>query len=133
MDAPNHPLIASYADRHGLPAGSVRPDGRLTLVVDERYRIHMHAAPGGWLALSARLCDLPAPGMARDALLVNVGKMAAGMLEGHASTCTVDPREEALWLQQCLRPDAAATDLDEAVAQLANALSFWQGAVRRAA
>ncbi len=55
------------------------------------------------------------------------------MPSGHPSACVVDPDEEALWLQQMVRPDAGAIEVDEAVGDFANALSFWTGAVRRAA
>lgn len=39
MNTPQHPLISAYAARHGLPP-STRADGRLTVVVDQTYRVH---------------------------------------------------------------------------------------------
>lgn len=127
-----HPLISAYANRHGL-GPSARADGRLTVVIDDTYRVHLQAAPEGWLALTARLCALPVEGAARDALLREAGKLAAGMLSRHAAGCVVDPKGGALWLQQTLRPDSSDLALDEALGAFANSLSFWTGALRRLA
>jgi len=132
MTSVPHPLISAYASRHGLPA-PVRADGRLTVVIDDTYRVHLQAAPDGWLALTCRLCALPEEGAARDALARETGKLAAGMLSRHAAACVVDPQGRALWLQQTLRPDSSALALDEALGAFANALSFWAGALRRLA
>lgn len=132
MAIPSHPLIAQYVARHGIPE-VVRSDGRATVVIDDRYRVHMLGTHNGWMALSARLCALPQPGVARDRFLADIGRQAAGMLSSQPSACVVDPKEEALWLQQMVRPDADAVGVDEAVGDFANALSFWTGAVRRAA
>ena len=131
MNVPSHPLIAEYATRHGLADG-VRTDGRLTVFIDDKYRIHLLAARNGWLALSARLCSLPQDKLACERFMAEIGRLAAGMLSGHASACVVDSNEEALWLQQMIRPDTDAVGVDEAVGGFANALSFWTSAVRHA-
>ncbi len=60
MAVPSHPLITDYMARHGIPDG-VRADGRLTVRIDDKYRVHLLGARNGWLALSARLCS-PAAG-----------------------------------------------------------------------
>lgn len=127
-----HPLISAYAARHGL-APSTRPDGRFTLVIDDTYRVHLQPGRDGWLAMSARLCALPARNAGRDELVQEIGKLAAGMLARHAAACVVDPQGRALWLQQSLRPGSSELELDEAMGAFANALSFWAGAVRRLA
>lgn len=132
MTATSHPLIAQYVARHGIP-DALRTDGRATLLIDDKYRVHLAGARNGWLAISARLCALPPAGVARDDFFTALGRQAAGMLSRQPSTCVVDPAEEALWLQQMVRPDSDAVGVDEAVGRFANALSFWSGAVRRAA
>lgn len=132
MNASQHPLISAYAARHGLPPSS-RADGRLTMVVDQTYRVHLQPARDGWLALSARLCTLPTGVLDRDRLVTEIGKLAAGMLARHAATCVVDPQDRALWLQQSLQPGSGELALDEALGAFANALSFWAGAMRRLA
>ena len=127
-----HPLVADYAARHDIPDG-VRADGRLTVLIDDKYRVHLLGARNGWLAITARLCTLPPAGLARERFLVEIGRQAAGMLSRHAAACVVDPDEDALWLQQMVRPDADGIGVDEAVGDFANALSFWTVAARRAA
>ena len=42
-----HPLISAYATRHGL-APSARPDGRVTMVIDDTYRVHLQPGRDGW-------------------------------------------------------------------------------------
>ena len=132
MSTALHPLISNYVARHGIPE-ALRADGRATLVIDDKYRVHLLAARNGWLVLNARLCSLPVPGPAREEFLATLARQATGMLSGHASGCAIDPAEEALWLQQMLRPDTTDIEVDEALGQFANALSFWTAAVRRAA
>lgn len=131
MSASVHPLISSYAARHGV-SDAVRADGRAIVVIDDKYRIRFSPTRNGWVALSARLCPLPPSGIAREGFLADLGKQAVGMLDKYASGCTIDPDEDALWLEQMLRPDCGDTEVDEAVGQFANALSFWTSAVRRA-
>ncbi len=132
MNATPHPLISAYAARHGLEP-SHRADGRVTVVVDDTYRVHLQPGRDGWLAMSARLCALPAKNAGRDELVQEIGRLAAGMLVRHAAACVVDPQGRALWLQQSLRPGSSELALDEAMGAFANALSFWAGAVRRLA
>lgn len=132
MNAPQHPLIAAYAARHGL-APSTRADGRITVVIDDTYRVHLQPGRDGWLAMTARLCTLPAGDADRDRLVTEIGKLAAGMLARHAAACVVDPQGRALWLQQSLQPGSGELALDEAMGAFANALSFWAGAARRLA
>ncbi|KAB0614669.1 CesT family type III secretion system chaperone [Castellaniella defragrans] len=132
MNVPSHPLIADYAARHGMADG-VRADGRLTVLIDDKYRVHLRGARNGWLAISARLRTLPPAGLARDRFFDEIGRQAAGMLSRYPSACVVDPDEDALWLQQMVRPDTEAAGVDEAVGRFANALSFWTGTARRAA
>lgn len=132
MAEASHPLITRYVALHGIQ-DAVRSDGRATILVDDKYRIHLRGARNGWLVMSSRLCPLPPPGVARDRFLVHIGTHAAGMLSQQPSTCVIDPDEDALWLQEMIRPDAGAGDVDEAVGRFANALSFWIQVVRRAA
>ena len=124
------PLIAAWLERKGLK-DAARADGRATIVVDDKYRVHLTAANNG-VALSARLCALPAQGPARDDLLKTLGKHAFGMLYRYDAGVVIDPREEALWLQQTVDGGHNDLALDEALGRFANALSFWTGAVRRA-
>jgi len=127
-----YPLISGYAARHGIPQ-ALRADGRVTLIIDGKYRVHLAPSRNGWVAIIARLCALPPEGVGRERFLTEIGKQAAGMLSKQASACVVDPAGESLCLQQMVRPDSSEIEMDEAVGQFANALSFWTGAARRAA
>lgn len=133
MSTPQHPLLLRYLARAGLGDQAIRADGRATIVIDDKYRVHLQPAAGGWLSLMARIVALPAAGIARDNLLLEMGRLAAGMLSGHASGCVIDEKEEAVWLQQSIRPDSSDIDVDEAIGQFANALSFWTQVAGRVA
>jgi len=122
--------LTRYLARHHLE-DAVRGDGRATLMIDDRWRIHMHDTDDGCVTVTARLCALPAAGNERDAWLDMLGRDAVGMMGAHASGCVIDAREESLWLQQMVWPDGDDAMLDEAVGQFANALSYWTAAVRR--
>ena len=128
----SHPLIKQYLARHGVPEAA-RSDGRATVLIDEKYRVHFTSTRQGWLAITARLCGLPPAGAERDEFFLTVGRNASGMLARQHSGCVVDPAGEALWLQHVLLPEADALGMDEAVGSFANALSFWSGVLQRAA
>jgi hypothetical protein len=123
-------LITSYFLRHGLGMALPGDDGRVTIIVDDTYRVHLQATVEGWLAVTARLCSMPLAGRMRDQLVLAVGELAAGMLGNSSASCVIDPQERALWLQHSLRPDSADNDVDEAVGAFINALSFWVDAIR---
>lgn len=124
-----HPLIAAYVARHGIEVPQPFL-GRVTVMVDDRYRVHIQATSQGAVVLLARLATLPAEGAGRDQWLQQVGKLALGTLSAYPAACVVDPRETALWLQQVLT-HAGETSLEESMGQFVNALSFWVGALSR--
>lgn len=128
-----HPLISSYMTRHALPGDSVGEDGRLTVIIDDRYRVHLQTSAQNWLALSTRLCALPAAGAERDTLLLLLGRQTMGVLNQYDSSCVIDKSEKNVLLQQLVRPDSKVEDVEEAMGQFANALSFWLNVVRQAA
>ena len=132
MTVTPHPLVARYAQRHGLTR-ALRADGRATFVIDGKYRVHLAGARNSWAAIHARLRDLPPDALARERLLAELGKLAAGLLTRQAAACVIDPAGQSLWLQQMVRPDSAEADVDEAMGQFVNALALWLGAARRAA
>lgn len=124
-----HPLIAAYAARHGIAV----PEpflGRVTVVVDDRYRVHLQATPKGAVVLLSRLASVPLEGATRDDWLCQVGSLAVAALSTYSATCVVDPRETSLWLQQVVTPSHEAS-MDESVGQFVNALSFWVSALER--
>lgn len=129
MNQTMHPLIADYVARHGITV----PDpyrGRVTVVVDERYRVHLQATEEEGVVIICRLASLPPEGATRDQWLLTVGKLALGTLSTCPAVCVVDPHEKALWLQHILMPGEGIS-LDESMGQFVNALSFWTGALPR--
>lgn len=124
-----HPLIADFAIRRKVPLPEGGAD-RLTVIVDEKYRIHFYSLPNGSVAMCARLTHLPRPGNERDAFLQEVGKIAAGMLAENNPGCVVDQRETSLWLQQIIAQGEEVA-LDNAFGQFVNCLSFWTSVLER--
>lgn len=121
-----HPHIASFMQRQGLAPEQLRSDGRLTLVVDDRYRVHMAPCANGGLALIARVMSLPEDRVDRQDLIDRVLKKSAALLQKHPSTLTVDPHEDALHLQQIIPQEELNPDsLDSAMGEFTNALSYW--------
>lgn len=124
-----HPLIVDYAARHDILVPQPFP-GRLTVVVDDKYRVHLQATQQGAVVLLSRLVNVPVEGVTRDDWLCQVGSLAVGALSAYAATCVIDPRETSLWLQQLVAPSIDAS-MEESMAQFVNALSFWVGALER--
>lgn len=123
MSQSMHPAVADYVIRHGIAVPQPFR-GRVTVLVDDLYRVHLQTTTTGAVALLSRLATLPTAGSARDQWLQQVGKLAVGTLSAYPAACVVDPRETALWLQQVL-VHPGDTSLDEAMGQFVNALSFW--------
>jgi len=119
-----HPAVKAYAERHRIDGGAVRSDGRLTLSVDGRYRLHLRTLVDNRIAVTARLLDLSGRSNTDD-LLGRLGSIGAGMLRDHASTLCLDERDQALLLQEVLVPATDAAQLESAIAGFLNALGFW--------
>ncbi len=96
--------------------------------VDDRYRLRLRALPEGGIVIVSRLQTLPDPGNDRDKLILRVAQMALGMMKEHASTCVVDERERAIWLQQTVATNSTH-EIDEAIGDFVNALAFWSKAI----
>jgi hypothetical protein len=96
----------------------------MQLLVDGSYQLRLRALPDAGIMISAYLRPLPEAGKARDDLLLAFARLACGTMKDQATTCSVDARERAIWLQL---PASAQTlqDIDEAVGSLVNSLAFW--------
>lgn len=103
----------------------------LALMVDGAHMLRLRALPRQGVQVSAWLRALPEAGAARDNLLIEAGKVAAGLMAGHAAHCVVDVRERALWLQQ-LSPAHSLQDIDDTVGALVNALAAWKPLIGKA-
>lgn len=118
--------VRAFASRHGIGPDAVRSDGRLTLTVDKRYRIHLQASTHNRVALVSQLMTLPAPGRpSADQVLERLLKAATGLMREHPSGLCIDPKLQSVLLQQTLPADADAGAVEKAIADFSNALAFW--------
>ncbi|WP_263768569.1 CesT family type III secretion system chaperone [Propionivibrio soli] len=128
MESPNqHKSVRDFMARRGLAATAMRADGRLTLVIDGRYRIHLRPGSGGQLTLTANVMPLPGdPGSpASQQVVERLMNSGAGMLRDHASTLCLDREAGMLQLQQSLSGDLTGIELDAEIGEFTNALHFW--------
>lgn len=134
-----HPVLAEYAARHRIaPPSPPRTDGRLTLRIDNRWRVHMagkmEGRSPGPIVLSARLLDLgesKRSQAATDDLLVRLASLAAGRLKGHASSLSLDSASQALLLMEVLPASSDLQAVQNGLAEFVNALAFWSQAIER--
>lgn len=118
-------LLSRYATHHGIP---MEPNSAtLQLLVDGRYKLRLRALPGEGIMVSAYLRPLPEPGLARDEMTRAFARLACGTMKEQATTCSVDPRERAVWLQ-LPAPAQSLQDIDDAVGTFVNSLAFWSKA-----
>ena len=123
-----HAGLRNFMARRKLSASAIRRDGRLTLVIDQRCRIHLRPDVGGQLCLSASVAALPG-GRGTPAARQFVERMlnaGAGLLREHASTLYLEVDGDSLQLQQLLAADLSADQLDAEIGDFANTLQFWQ-------
>jgi hypothetical protein len=122
-----HPALASLVRAQGLPETAVRSDGRLTLVIDRQYRVHVSPAADGRLAVHARLVA-PEAGLANprnEGLIDKLLTAAQALVATHRSGLVAAPQGDALLLQQWVPAAATLETLQTALAEFVNALAFW--------
>lgn len=118
-------LLGRYAAQYDIP---MDPQGAtLQMLVDGRYALRLRALPRDAVMVSARLRTLPAPGRARDELLMAFARLACGTMKEQPTTCSIDARERAIWLQ-LPAPAQSLQDIDDAVGRFVNSLAFWSKA-----
>ena len=120
-------LLGSYAAQYGIPMAPGA--AALQMLVDGHYRLRLRALPGAGIMVSAQLKALPDPGPARDNLLLACARLACGTMREQATTCSVDARHRAIWLQ-LPAPALSIKDIDDAVGCFVNSLAFWSRASR---
>jgi hypothetical protein len=124
-----HPLITDFAKRRRIELPN-QQGGRLTVVVDDEYRVHLQSTPDGGVVLLSKLASLPPLGRTREMLLLGLGEIAAGTLAGGSAACVIDEHEAAVWLQQLI-VQASVTSLEEPFGDFVNTLSFLKSALLR--
>lgn len=119
-------ILSEYASTLGAQAPFT--DKRLSMTVDEIYRLQLLEREDGRILVRARLKTMPEAGGQRDDLFSKCARLTCGRMLRSAATCAVDNRERALWLQQ-LCDASSAQNLDEQVGAFVNELAFWVNAV----
>ncbi|MGB3068091.1 MAG: CesT family type III secretion system chaperone [Ottowia sp.] len=102
---------------------------RLSMTVDDRYRLQLLERPDGRVLMRTRLRNLPEAGPARDDVLRHCARLVCGRMLSAPVACAVDAHESSLWLQQ-LSDAGSAQVLDEHVGAFVNELAFWASAVQ---
>lgn len=132
-----HPVLLAYATRHRIAANNPpRSDGRLTVRVDGRWRVHLTGTVEGRtpsrIVLSARLLDLAGQLHQRstDDLLVRLATLAAGRLKSDASGLSLDQSNQALLLMEAMPASSDLEAVETGLADFVNALAFWGRAIQ---
>lgn len=127
-----HPAIAAYASAQGMDSSAFRADGRLTLRVDGRYRVHLRRVANGRICASSRLLDLDDRGAAAtEELLLRLCALSAGLLRDHAAGLCIDETDQSLQLQLQLPASTTLQQLELEMEGYLNALEFWTRACAR--
>lgn len=123
--AANVALLHRYAAHYGA---AIEPDAtNLQLLVDGHYPLRLQAMRGDGIMLAAQLRPLPQAGPARDDLLLAFARLACGTMKEQPTTCSVDARERAVWLQLPTHAQSLQ-HIDDAVGTFVNSLAFWSKA-----
>ncbi len=123
------PAVAAYGTRHRLGEDSFGSDGTLSVTFDDQYRVRLRPASGGRIALVALLLELDALAPSgRDDAIVHLAGLGAGLLQGYASTLSIDASAQWLVLQQVLPAGIGVEGLEEELGDFVNALAFWTSA-----
>lgn len=132
-----HPALVAYAARHRIAAHSPpRTDGRLTVRVERRWRVHLTGTVDGRtpsrIVLSTRLLDLSGQlhQPSTDALLVRLATLAAGRLKSDASSLALDRASQALLLLEILPASSDVEAVETSLADFVHALAFWGRAIQ---
>ena len=122
-----HSCIQAFMAKQGIAATALRSDGRLSLTIDEKYRVHLRPASDGQVALQAKVAELPGPegGRLAEDIVERLMNLSAGMLREHASTLCLEPHGQTVQLQRVLAADTSEEQLRTELAEFTNALDFW--------
>ena len=122
-----HKGMQDFMARRNIPPQAIRPDGRLTLVIDGKLRIHLSPDSSGRLTLSANVMPLPGEqdDSATSQLVERLMDRGTGLLRDYASSLCIDPHAGMLQLRQSLGQDLTGIELDAEIGEFTNALNFW--------
>lgn len=127
-----HPALARYLERKGLALTQLRSDGRLSLQMGPRHRMHLQPLPGGGLLFEGRIAPLPADAQQRAQRVERLLRAGAARLTSHPQACVIDADAEAFVLQQRVADDLSPVAFDQMVEKFLRALVFWQHVEKQA-
>ncbi len=128
---PLPPVLRAYISAHGIDSRSVLSDGRLALQFDNRWRVQVRPLGDERLLLSAVLLDVSRlSSVQREELLLPLAAYALGVIRDHASALALDLPAGRLMLQQQVPSDVNLAQLESALGDFVNLLSFWSGSTR---
>lgn len=125
-----HSAVQSFIARNGISHQDLRHDGRLSLTLDKKYRVHLHSTSHLRVALNSDLVSLAGQenDRATGEALARLMGLSAGMFQQHSSTLCIDERRQVLVLQQTLPAAADGAAVESAIAEFVNVLPFWLSA-----
>jgi Tir chaperone protein (CesT) family len=126
-----HPQLIDYVHRKRLAADSIRRDGRLTLLLGDRARMHVQPLPGGGLLLEGRVAPVPPRGAAggrneRSERIETLLRAGAARLHRHAQALVIDAEADAFMLQQRVGEGLSPVAFDEVVDAFLKSIVFWK-------
>ena len=122
-----HPGLYAYMQANGIEVSMLNKDGSLSLLVDNRYRVHCQSLPKNNLIFEARLLRLPSEFSACEALLDQCLAIAAARLTKAREWPTIDQHAQQLLLQYYLAAHAHTQQhFENALADFINALMAWR-------
>ncbi len=128
---PLPPVLRAYISAHGIDSRPVLSDGRLALQFDNRWRVQVRPLGDERLLLSAVLLDVSRlSSVQREELLLPLAAYALGVIRDHASALALDLPAGRLMLQQQVPSDVNLAQLESALGDFVNLLSFWSGSTR---
>lgn len=120
--------LAQYMQRQGIAEDRLR-NGRLTLHVDDRYRVVVLPLPSGETVLEARVGPLPDDPPLQEQTIERAMRLACARMADGPEALVLDEAGRALVLQQRIGEDATVFDFERALENHLNALAAWKSAV----
>ncbi len=124
-------VLKSYMVAHRVDPAALRPDGRLILTFDARWRVQVRPLVDGRLQLSAAILDISRmeDPLLEDVLLRLCG-LAAGLVRDHHGALALDEAAGRLLLQAMVPADVALHQFEAALGDFVNTLAFWSASAR---
>lgn len=124
-------VLRSYIVAHRIDPAAQRPDGRLVLTFDARWRVQVRPLADGRFQVSAAILDVSRMDepLLEDVLL-RLCALAAGVMRDHHGALALDAAAGRLLLHATMAADAALHQFEAELADFVNTLAFWSASAR---